>query len=53
MPMDNTGHFFDPPWYGTDNEDRGITIEWDEAAPIFAGRVKSLSGRTMRWLGAP
>ncbi len=53
LPMDNGGHFFDPPWVGTDNEDRGIAIEWDEAVPLFAGRIKSLSGRTRDWLGAP
>ena len=53
IPMDNGGHFFDPPWYRTDNEDRAIAIEWTEAVPIFAGRVKSLSGRTRDWLGGP
>jgi len=54
VPMDNTGHYFDPPWARTDNEDRSIGIEWEQARDtIFGGRVKSLSGRTRDWLGAP
>lgn len=54
VPMTNDGHYFDPPHYGTDFEDRAITIVWEEARDlIFGGRVKSLSGRTRDWLGAP
>lgn len=54
VPMDNTQHFFDPPWYGHDLGDRANEIVWREAQTnYFAGRVKSLSGRTREWLGAP
>jgi hypothetical protein len=54
IPMDNTQHFFDPPWYRHDLGDRANEIVWRENRDrIFCGRVKSLSGRTMKWLGAP
>jgi len=54
IPMDNTGHYFDAPWYRTDNEDRAVNSVWRQARDnIFAGRVKSLSGNTREWLGAP
>lgn len=54
IPIDNTRHFFDPPWYGHDLGDRANEIVWKEANErYFAGRVKSLSGRTLKWLGAP
>jgi len=54
IPMDNTRHFFDPPWYGHDLGDRANEIVWREMRDRhFDGRVKSLSGRTMKWLGAP
>lgn len=54
VPMDNTRHFFDPPWYGHDLGDRANEIVWREAQQrYFAGRVRSLSGRTRAWLGEP
>lgn len=54
IPMDNTRHFFDPPWYGHDLGDRANEIVWREMSQkIFDGRVKSLSGRTRDWLGEP
>lgn len=54
IPMDNTGHFFDPPWYRTDMEDKATHSVWRGARDnIFKGRVKSLSGYTREWLGAP
>lgn len=54
VPMDNTRHFFDPPWYGHDLGDRANEIVWKEARDrYFAGRVTSLSGRTRTWLGEP
>jgi hypothetical protein len=54
VPMDNSRHFFDPPWYGHELGDRANEIVWREARDlIFEGRVRSLSGRTMHWLGAP
>jgi hypothetical protein len=54
IPMDNTQHFFDPPWYGHDLGDRANEIVWREARDQhFGGRVQSLSGRTREWLGEP
>lgn len=55
IPMDGTGHFFDPPGKVV-NQFLGTNIkeEWDNAiAKYFKGRVKSLSGRTREWLGEP
>lgn len=53
MPMDASGHFFDPPG----EADHGLT-EWhvQEAwraaqRDFFGGRVKSFSGNTREWLG--
>lgn len=52
VTMTNDGHYFDPPWYRTDFEDKAIAAVWREAkANILAGRVHSLSGRTREWLG--
>ncbi len=53
-PEDNAGHFYDPPDLPGDyltgtNADSWI---WHRNH-VFAGRVKSLSGRTRDWLGAP
>lgn len=54
VPMDSTRHFFDPPWYGGELGDRANEIVWTEARDrYFDGRVKSLSGRTAKWLGKP
>lgn len=59
IPLDNSGHYFDPPWTRTNfmNEvaDRdGEPKYWANAAKrIFKGRVKSMSGRTKDLLGAP
>lgn len=54
VPMTNDGHYFDAPWYRTENEDATVQQVWREAQTnIFAGRVKSLSGHTRDWLGAP
>lgn len=54
LTMSNDGHYFDAPWYRSDFEDGAIRQVWREARTnIFAGRVKSLSGNTREWLGAP
>ena len=54
VPMTNDGHFFDPPWYRSDFEDKAISFVWREAREnIFKGRVTSLSGNTRDWLGEP
>ena len=54
VPEDDNGHFYDPPGdrgdYGTDQNSRAWLWFKDH---VFAGRVKSLSGRTRDWLGAP
>lgn len=54
IPMDGTGHYFDPPYRGTPElvEDH-VTITWQQGIDIMAGRVTSLSGNTRKWLGAP
>lgn len=56
MPLDNSPHNGEPPWRVTrftqevDNKDE----HWRRAIDFaFEGRVKSLSGRTQKWLGAP
>jgi hypothetical protein len=55
VPMDGGGHLYDPP--GT--ESTQFTQDWLEAewkqisAVYFNDRVRSLSGRTRDWLGAP
>ena len=55
MPMDGQGHYFDPPH--TDQSQlagRPEAIVWAQARDtVFEGRVKSMSGRTRDWLGAP
>lgn len=56
-PMDNSGHYFDPPWVETrfhnevPNKDGQLKYWRDAKANIFDGRVKSLSGRTRELLG--
>jgi hypothetical protein len=55
IPIDGTGHFFDPPGKVV-NQFLGQNIkeEWDNAnLNYFKGRVKSMSGRTKEWLGYP
>ena len=55
IPMDGTGHFFDPPWVGTvELTQDAEKIVWTQAANgLFRGRVKSMSGNTRKWLGEP
>lgn len=51
IPMDGTGHWFDPPWVSTEFADRATENEWKCAIrQIFKGRVSSLSGHTRDWL---
>lgn len=59
IPLDNTGHYFDPPWVRS-NFEREVPYKdgelkwWAKAADrYFDGRVKSRSGRTRELLGAP
>jgi hypothetical protein len=55
IPIDGTGHFFDPPGkVVTQFLGQNIKEEWLNAnAKYFKGRVRSLSGRTREWLGEP
>lgn len=55
VPMDGSGHYFDPPDYSkTDFHQAHIRASWDWAATeIFDGRVKSMSGWTAKLLGTP
>ena len=63
IPLDNSGHYFDPPWIRTNfinevsqrNMGNGDAPKhWGMAKRrIFKGRVKSFSGRTKDLLGSP
>lgn len=54
VPMTGSGHYFDPPWYGSNFADKPTQLVWKWAAlNVFEGRVKSLSGWTRDLLGAP
>ena len=56
-PCDDSPRFFDPPWklhaqFGLET----VHQEWQRArdeVPLFKERVRSLSGNTRNWLGAP
>ena len=54
VPEDNEGHFYDPPgspgdYLTSDNRQAWFWFRDN----VFRGRVRSLSGRTREWLGAP
>lgn len=62
MPLDNGPHNGEPPWRKTGFETAeaaaatkgGTDSHWQRAIDhAFEGKVKSMSGRTMQWLGAP
>lgn len=56
VPMDNSGHFFDPsldiyPEYHSIHIDRAQDAVWKQSIrDVFAGRVRSMGGRTKEWL---
>ena len=56
IPLDNTGHYFDPPWIKS-NFQREVPerdgLRWwkDAMEHVFQGKVKSVSGRTRDLLG--
>lgn len=53
VPLDDSGHYFDPPWVKT-NFARDATVRhWKLLAPKFQGRVKSMSGNSREILGGP
>lgn len=46
MPMDNGGHYYDPPWHETNFENDNNERVWQQAAArVFHGKVKIISGR--------
>lgn len=45
-PLDDTGHFYDPPRMKSNFTREAPTDIWQKAAQIFQGRVRSLSGRS-------
>lgn len=57
IPLDDSGHYFDPPWVKTNFVKEvglrdGEIKYWSNAQKhIFNGRVRSLSGRTKELLG--
>lgn len=60
IPLDDSGHYFDPPWIGSDfmNNIGVMGSEriacWEIAkARIFNNKVTSCSGRTRKLLGSP
>lgn len=53
VPMDGSGHFYDPPGLTSDYDGDHYAVLWQEAnRNLFKGRLKSMSGRTREWLGA-
>lgn len=56
VPMDNGGHYFDPPGMASPHplDDRPNTLAWEWARDnVFEGRVRSLAGNTRFLLGEP
>ena len=60
IPLDDSGHYFDPPWITTNFKrevgkmDNGNMMYWQGARDkTFENRVKSCSGRTRDLLGSP
>lgn len=53
VPLDDNGHYFDPPWVTTNFAREGTVRHWRLMAPKFEGRVKSMSGISREILGAP
>ena len=54
LPLDDSGHFYDPPWIETNFSREENERRWVRAKKeIFEGRVTSMSGRTREILGAP
>lgn len=58
-PLDDSGHYFDPPWVST-NFTREVPPHsahpdepkwWREARRLFRGRVRAMSGRSAEVLG--
>lgn len=54
IPMDDSGHYFDPPAHKTPEfGDGAVRSEWQQGCDILRGIAFSVSGNTRAWLGAP
>lgn len=62
MPLDDGPHNGEPPWRkcrfeaseAAGNVNTGMNSHWKRAIDMaFEGKVKSMSGRTRKWLGGP
>lgn len=51
-PLDDTGHFYDPPGIKSNFTREAPTDIWLQAKQVFAGRVTSLSGRSREILSS-
>ena len=49
-PLDDGGHYFDPPWTKTNFSRSGGHREWQARREYFEGKVVSMSGNTKRIL---
>lgn len=53
-PLDDEGHFFDPPWVKTNFSNEARHDVWERARDnIFDGKVTSMSGFSREILGGP
>ncbi len=60
MPLDDGPHNGEPPWRqcrfsreAADTREGNMNAHWKRAKDAFGSRLKSMSGRTKDWLGAP
>ena len=58
VPLDNSGHYFDPPSVRTTfteqvSSNNGELQYWSASTPLFDDKVRSMSGRTAALLGQP
>ena len=52
-PLDNTGHYYDPPGMETRFEEWTLDYLHTVGREAFRGRVLSMSGNTAKILGSP
>lgn len=54
VPMDGSGHFYDPPGLHSRYDGEHYAALWKATNEwCFQGRLRSMSGRTREWLGGP
>lgn len=51
VPMDSSGHFYDPPGYDGGSDYSGTAERWRKYAPILREKVKVVSGNLVNLLG--